>query len=289
MRSRKEMSVKLFARTLMFAFGLCLLLGGTAWAYTDLAAETESTRQDSYHFTLDEDGQLILDQPLAIQYVPQTAHTAPPFDTIYEAAPPAPTHYDEPDYLAKTIAIPPVMEDVSLDDWFYDYVIRGSYFGLTVGVHGDYFRFEPYRTVTRGEFITMLGRLHEYAGEPIGASHNAAFYTRYLTWAADHCILQGDLGGDLMPYVPVTREQMAVFIDRYIAAFALEKELADLFLPNALFQDWENCSDWALPSVLAMGNYALMQGDGFTFRPLAHSSRAEALAVLARLGDVIYD
>ena len=187
----------------------------------------------------------------------------------------------------------PGMEDVSPDDWFYYHITRGFQFKLIGGVQTDGFRFEPHRNATRAEFITMLGRLHEYEGEPEGLSEDKAFYARHLAWAAENGILQGDSGADLMPHAPITREQMAVIIARYIAAYALQGQFADIFTPAAAFNDWADCSDWALQSVVAMWNYKLMHGTGFArdfrFRPLDSSSRAEALAVLVRLGDAIYD
>jgi len=269
---------------------LCLLLGGTALAQT---AETEPMRYNGYLFYFVDVAYVMYVYSPGIQHVFGNVYTAPSLEIIYEAVPAGLILYIEPNYLKEISPPPPMIEDVSPDDWFYDHIMRGFQFKLTTGVSANSFRFEPYRNVTRAEFITMLGRLHEYAGASIGASDNAAFYARYLDWAVENDILQGDLSGDLMPYAPITREQMAVCIDRYIAAYNLQGHFDDIFIPTVVFNDWENCSDWSLWSVLTMWNYNLMHGTGsasdFFFRPLDNSSRTEALAVLVRLGDAIYD
>jgi len=121
------------------------------------------------------------------------------------------TNYQEP-------ALP---VDVSVDDWFYPHVIHGIRYGLIHGVSKGSFLFEPNRTVTRAEFITMLGRLHEYGNETIGTPDEGLFYERYLNWAVEMRIIHGNENGDLMPYTYLNREQMAVIIYRYIELFDL--------------------------------------------------------------------
>ena len=181
------------------------------------------------------------------------------------------------------------MEDISPDDWFYRYVMRGLDFGLITGTSEDSFHFEPNRPVTRAEFVTMLGRLHEYQdGNSIDHPADGAFYGRYLAWAVEHGIVLGDQHGDLMPRALITREQMAVMVYRYVGAF----ELQGLFDPphthTAVPDDYQDVSSWARHEVLQMMYwYRLMQGTGSwpgLFNPQANSSRAEALTVLVRLG-----
>ena len=186
----------------------------------------------------------------------------------------------------------PDMEDVSPADWFYSYVTRSFHFGLTTGTGGDGFRFEPYRNVTRAEFVTMLGRLHEYFNEPINAPDAPSFYYHYLNLAVAYGIVHGDGYGDLMPHVLITREQMAVIVYRYVEAFGLCRHFAPQ-AHGAVPRDYQDISTWARHEVVQMMyRYWLMQGTGpdwaRMFNPQANSSRAEALTTLVRLGNVLY-
>ena len=181
------------------------------------------------------------------------------------------------------------MEDVSPDDWFYGYVADGLRFGLIEGVGGG--RFEPNRSVTRAEFITMLGRLHEYGNETIGTPGEGPFYERYLDWAVELGIIHGNEHGDLMPQAFITREQMAVIVARYIGAFGLLVRPIDPDMPRIPppepVADHRDISEWAQGGTFTLRYIEIMRGIRIDtvlyFKPQAHASRAEALTVLVRL------
>jgi len=183
------------------------------------------------------------------------------------------------------------MEDVSPDDWFYRYVVDGLRFGIITGVSGDTFRFVPDRYVTRGEFITMLGRLHEYGHGAIGVPGDGPFYQRYLEWAVEMGIVHGNQYGDLMPYVLINREQKAVIVYRYIDAF----DLWDYFFHEygffgISFQDYWEISEWAQRPVLRLRYQLLVtRREVRVFGPRDYISRAEALQILIRVCSALYD
>jgi len=196
----------------------------------------------------------------------------------------------------------PDMQDVFPEDWFHPYVTRSFHFGLTKGTSENGFRFEPLRNVTRAEFVTMLGRLHEYFEDnTIDIPADGTFYGRYLAWAVEHGVVRGNQNGDLMPHVLISREQMAVIVYRYIDVFELQGRFGNFPPTNPPLSpptnppptDYQEISSWARHEVLQMMyRYRLMQGTGSwpgVFSPQANSSRAEALAVLVRLGNVLYD
>jgi len=188
----------------------------------------------------------------------------------------------------------PDMQDVFPEDWFYPYVTRSFHFGLTKGTSENGFRFEPLRNVTRAEFVTMLGRLHEYFEDnTIDTPADGTFYGRYLAWAVEHGVVRGDQNGDLMPHVLITREEMAVIVYRYIDVFELQGRFGNFPPTNPAPTDYQEISSWAHHEVVQMMyRFRLMQGTGSwpgVFSPQENSSRAEALAVLVRLGNVLYD
>jgi len=181
-----------------------------------------------------------------------------------------------------------VFEDVSQDDEYYWFVVHAIRFGLIQGTSEDSFIFEPNRIVTRAEFITMLGRLHEYGNETIGAPGEGLFYERYLNWAVELGILRGDENGDLMPYGVLTREQKAVFVFRYIEVFDLWEYFSNIHFVVAMpFQD-HDFSRWA-QGVETLREYNLLFGRSQFFYPQTEVSRGEALEILVRLGSAFYD
>jgi len=177
------------------------------------------------------------------------------------------------------------MEDVSPDDWFYHYVRDGRDLGLIVGTSEEEFRFEPHRNMTRAEFVTLLGRLHELRINAIDVPADDTFYGRYLAWAVDLGIVHGNEHGDLMPYAPLTREQMAVIVDRYIHIFRISMPW-QISPPILDPSDSADISDWASSAVYRLSGYSLLYDttvSGWTFRPQAHVPRTEAVAILMRL------
>ena len=181
-----------------------------------------------------------------------------------------------------------VFEDVSQDDEYYWFVVHAIRFGLIQGTSEDSFIFEPNRIVTRAEFITMLGRLHEYGNEPIGTPGEGPFYERYLNWAVELGILRGDENGDLMPHSVLNREQKAVIVFRYIEAFDLwEYFRHSYFTIDAIFID-RDFSRWVV-GIEKLRVHLIIFGSGMSFFPQTEVSRGEASEFLVRLGSAIYD
>ena len=237
-------------------------------------------------------------EPVVVADVSPAAQAPePPAAGINQAVTPAePVAVADVSPAAQTPAPPPAepvaMEDVSPDDWFYRHVTNGLRFGLIEGV-GDG-RFEPYRYVTRAEFITMLGRLHEYGNETIGTPGDGEFYTRYLEWAVELGIIQGNEYGDLMPDTYITREQMVVIADRYIMASGLWMYVryANGATIPPRFRDRPLISPWALTAASSLGQIRLgvsRPGFGGYFRPQDNAIRAEALAQLTVIALRLHD
>ena len=186
-------------------------------------------------------------------------------------------------------AEPVVFVDVSPDDWFYHSVMQGIHWGLIVGVDGGYF--EPNRHITRAEFITMFGRLHEVWSDPIGTPAVGAFYEHYLDWAAEIGLIQGDRNGDLMPESLITQEQMAVIVYRYVKTFELRVWVPEQPIPiggpptppPSLIYERPEISSWAVDGMRFLAYAGLVQnnqGVQWGFAPQGYISRANALRTL---------
>ena len=188
--------------------------------------------------------------------------------------------------------------DVSSDDWYFPYVVHGLRFGLIDGERGGYF--EPDRTVTVAEFVTMLGRLHEHGNDTIGTPGEGAPYERYLNWAAE---LELDFTRYRRQYVRyvqyidltlpdalITREQMAVMVVCYIRVFELTGYFEHGFTMIDMWLGDGTESYWASASINFLRN-RLLEFDTplWHFRPRDYATRAEVLQLLVPICFAVYD
>ena len=160
--------------------------------------------------------------------------------------------------------------------WYYDAVYYLYEYGVMEGTGGD--RFSPDITLTRGTFVTILGRLAEKSGEittgfenPFNDVKDGIWYTQYVAWGAAKGIVLGHSETTFAPNAPVTREQMAALLVRY--ADYMEIELKDDI--EITFSDAGSIHEWAREDVARATAAGLMQGNQGRFRPLATGTRAE--------------
>ncbi|WP_077075514.1 S-layer homology domain-containing protein [Aedoeadaptatus urinae] len=169
--------------------------------------------------------------------------------------------------------------DVTADHWALDAIAhsyaRGYFKGEGEG------RFAPNRAITRGEFVTILGRK---AGA--SASNTAtifqdvssgAYYAGYVAWAQSKGIVAGVGQGRFEPNRTITREEMAVMLNKFLAS--QNKSYAATGYGN--FSDGGSIAVWAKDSVDKMARQGLLSGMGNgNFAPKESFSRAQAAQVL---------
>lgn len=169
--------------------------------------------------------------------------------------------------------------DVSADHWALDAIAhsyaRGYFKGEGEG------RFAPERAISRGEFVTILGRK---AGA--SASNTAtifqdvssgAYYAGYVAWAQSQGIVAGVDQGRFEPNRTITREEMAVMLNKFLAS--QNKSYAATGYGN--FSDGGSIAVWAKDSVDKMTRQGLLSGMGNgNFAPKERFSRAQAAQVL---------
>ena len=120
--------------------------------------------------------------------------------------------------------------DVTGEDWFcpaVEYVVEA---GLFQGTAPD--RFSPAGPMTRGMFVTVLGRAVQAEGEGAGPSPfedvaEDAYYAPYVAWAAGAGVVNGTSPTTFSPEEQVTREQMAVMLYQYGQAYDLDVSFAE--------------------------------------------------------------
>ena len=162
--------------------------------------------------------------------------------------------------------------------------------GLLTGTGNN--QFSPDAAMTRGMFVTALGRLagispDSYTTRSFTDVKADTYYAAYVEWAAQEGIVKGTGEGVFSPDAPVTREQMAVMMVNYAGqmGYSIPAPLAE-----AAFADHASISTWAAKEVTAMQQAGIIKGkDGNRFDPQASATRAEVSAVLRRFVEIIID
>ena len=106
-----------------------------------------------------------------------------------------------------------------------------------------------------------------------------------MAWAAQQDIVSGTGNGRFEPGAPITREQMAAIIARYVQSTG--KALPTIADP-VVFKDKDAVSAWARDGVELMRTTGIISGDdrGY-FNPLGLATRAQAATVFMELREAI--
>ncbi|MBQ4092036.1 MAG: S-layer homology domain-containing protein [Firmicutes bacterium] len=183
-----------------------------------------------------------------------------------------------------------VFSDVNSGDWFYPEVTEAYNKGLVAGTSPT--TFSPNQSMTRGQFVTILGRMegidpNDYI---LGFEHNftdlkESYYIPYVTWAYENGIVAGETETRFAPDKAITREQIAAILDRYVKLLCYQ-------LPQApaldKFNDAGNISGYAKSSMEAMRLYGIIKGDeNGNGLPQVTASRAEGTCMLLRFYNLI--
>jgi|GEM_PF-2975667 FOG: Glucan-binding domain (YG repeat) len=148
--------------------------------------------------------------------------------------------------------------------------------------------FSPDESMTRGMFVTVLGRL---SGVGVGGFKNSSFTdvlghycAPHAEWARVHGIVKG-IGGDLFaPEKFIAREDMAVMLANYASVLNYPLPVTTA----ASFVDAESVSDYAKDAVAALWQAGVVIGrGGDVFDPKGKLTRAEAAVVVERFVELV--
>lgn len=156
-----------------------------------------------------------------------------------------------------------------------DWVERGFVKGYPNGA------FNPDDSITRAEFITLVNNsfgFYKKAQVTFSDVSPTDWFYGEVARAGAAGYIKGYGDGTLRPDNAVSRQELAVVIFHLLDITATSDN-------NALstFKDTKKISSWAKPGVSTVAGKNLMRGyPGHTFRPLASTTRAEALVGLDR-------
>ena len=179
--------------------------------------------------------------------------------------------------------------DVKQGDWFYDAVQYASLNGFFNGTSAT--QFTPNGTMTRGMFVTVLGRMagvdadtykDQSAFDDVAAD---MYYAPYVAWAVKHKITTGTGTDTFSPNAEITRQQMAAFFVRYFENLGVDYTTdANITTEPA---DLDKVEDYAKEAVLKLWKQGLLNGDGTNFNPNSNASRAETATLCMRTDRVV--
>ena len=139
--------------------------------------------------------------------------------------------------------------------------------------------FAPNQEMTRGMFVTVLGRLAGAQGGVSGFVDVSAkqYYAPYVGWAKESGIVNGISATRFAPEDPITREQLC----KMMAAFAKYQGVPLGETTQKVFADDARISNWAKREVYKCAAAGLVQGKGKNvFDPMGSATRAEVAVIL---------
>lgn len=170
--------------------------------------------------------------------------------------------------------------DIS-NHWAKGYIEKVAIKGLFKGTSET--EFSPELNMTRGMFVTALGRLADEKslnGNQFEDVSSEAYYSEYVAWAEENGIVKGYGDGTFRPDNNVTREEMATIIMRFMEYKGIELEIKTV----DDFSDKDKVSEWAKESVDAIHKSGIIEGKGRgIFDPKANSTRAEVATLMIRM------
>lgn len=171
-----------------------------------------------------------------------------------------------------------VFKDVNEKDWFNKAVMFMYGRNLISGT-GDK-QFSPNWNMTRGMFVTVMGRISEAEGEVIANSgcdfadvKQDMYYAKYIQWAKENNIIDN---GDLFyPEKNITRQEMIVMLRNLADHMGKDTTITGNKTVNG-FYDFNQIE----PSAVGASNWAYEKGiisgrDGNLLAPRATATRAE--------------
>lgn len=168
-----------------------------------------------------------------------------------------------------------------IDHWARKPIIDAINKKLMVGTSD--LKFSPNDKITRGEFITILGRLgkvdtKKYAEVKDKNIEAGKFYTEYMNWAVENKLLPKT--SKALASENITREEMAHILASYLKLKGDDITTLQLIV----FDDEKEISDWAYDDIQFLANKEILSGtSGNKFSPKANLTRAEVAQIISKL------
>lgn len=172
--------------------------------------------------------------------------------------------------------------DVPADAWYRDELAYALHNGYISGTSET--TFAPDALVTRGQFVTILGRMvdadvSQFKTTQFEDVNITSWYGPYVEWARSTGIVNGISSKAFAPDNKITVEQMSVMVSNCISKLSLAPKAAPV-----VYSDMSSVSTWAVSGVEAMAKYNLLAVDATSnINPHKQATRSECTVSLVRL------
>ena len=268
-----------------YDLSLVYLSGGKETPITSLNGHTISVRLPYTAAKGEQTGNLYavyVDDAGKVEWITRSSYDASQKAVVFETS-----HFSVYGVGYKTFV--PAFTDIT-GHWAADNILFVASRGLLSGTSDT--TFSPGTGMTRGMFVTALGRLaginpDSYQTGKFTDVKADAYYAPYVNWAAQNGIMEGVTATTFAPDTNINREQMAVIMANYAKKLGYD-------LPKTLravtFADNAQISNWAKNAVRAMQQAGILAGKANNrFDPTGTATRAEVATVLRRFVKIVID
>ncbi len=171
-------------------------------------------------------------------------------------------------------------DDVSEGAWYYTAIEYCYKSNIMTGV--DATHFAPNATLTRGQFVTLLARLHgveEQEGTlPFTDTAPTHYYYKYLVWAYNNKIVTGTSADKFSPNAHITREQLCVMLYNYEKFKGTVGSFGDMLLLD--YTDNTDISAWSREAMAWAVYNKVISGSDSKLLPRNNATRAQAAVII---------
>lgn len=179
--------------------------------------------------------------------------------------------------------------DVASSDWYYNAVNFAVDKGLFNGTSAT--TFSPDVVMTRGMFVTVLGRM---AGVDTSLYQTAQFadvprsmyYTPYINWANKNGIVNGIDTFTFKPDQPLTRQDLVTILFRYVTNTGGDNATAS-DNPYYAFSDYNSTGGYAVSAMKWAVYHGVIKGSNNRLAPLDNATRAQVAQIFYNAFDLI--
>ena len=178
--------------------------------------------------------------------------------------------------------------DVKSTAWYYQAVDYAAREGLFAGTSVT--TFSPEQGMTRGMFVTVLGRMAGQTGKRGRTSRfsdvdPSSWYGPYVEWAAEQQIVSGVGNNRFAPDEPVTREQLAVMLMRSVNNIGGDTSFAAGALSH--FSDKDKVSSFAREAMAWAVTHGIISGADRQLLPQGTATRAQTAQMILNAKDLL--
>lgn len=177
--------------------------------------------------------------------------------------------------------------DVKTGDWYYAAVTYASENKLVNGMSDT--KFSPATDMTRGMFVTVLGRMagvdkSRYNTSSFADVKSNDWYGPYVEWAYLNGIVTGINEEKFSPNGKITREQIATILYRFALATNNDTSVSDTLYDG--FPDSGSVSSYAINSMKWATHHKIINGSSGKLIPRNNATRAHVVQMLFNSKDL---